>query len=256
MKYAIGGLAAIGLYLGLVGVWASLSVGDLLPRPATAIDQPTLTRRQTDILLKIEDPTFFDHAGIDVSQGQGLTTVTSSLARDVFLSGKELVGARGHLQSFYKAVFACCKKIDFGRDVMALVLNRHVSKEQQIRLLVSSVYMGRHNGKAVTGLPAAANAYFGKDFPDLSEDEFVSLVAMIKAPNLYHPVNGARQLQLRVLRIRSILTGSCKPSGWFDTEYDHCEAKLSADLTTRSSERPTTYTAQLMAAASTPQLRW
>lgn len=227
LKYVIGGIATIGFYLVLVGVWASLSVGDLLPKTIVGNEQPLLTKQQTNILLKIEDPTFFDHAGIDVSQGQGLTTVTSSLAREIFLSGKELVGVRGYFQSFYKAVFACCKKIDFGRDVMALVLNKHLSKEQQLQLLISSVYMGQHNRKAVTGLSAAANAYFSKNFSDLSEDEFVTLVAMIKAPNSYHPVNDTRQLQLRVFKIKSILAGTCEPSGWFDTEYDHCKAKLS-----------------------------
>ena len=156
---------------------------------------------------------------------RSLTTITGSLAREIFLSGKELIGVRGFFQSFYKAVFACCKKIDFGRDVMALVLDKHLSKEQQLQLFISSVYMGQHNRKAVIGLTDAANAYFNKKFSDLSKEEFVTLIAMIKAPNFYHPVNGAKQLESRVFRINSILAGTCKPSGWFDTEYERCKSE-------------------------------
>jgi len=225
LKYMAGAGAIVLLYLATAGVWASLSVGDLLPDEARSNEQPLLTKHQTDILLRIEDPTFFHHAGLDVSLGQGLTTITSSLARNIFLSGKELTGARGSFQSFYKAVFACCKKIDLGRDVMALVLNRHLSKDQQLQLFVSTVYMGRHDRKAVTGLEAAASVYFDKNLSGLSTEEFVTLVAMIKSPNVYHPVNGAKQLELRVSRIASILAGTCKPSGWFDTEYAHCKSE-------------------------------
>jgi membrane carboxypeptidase/penicillin-binding protein len=223
LKNIVSIILIISLYLVIAGAWASLSVGDLLPKAIASNEQISLTKQQTDILLRIEDPTFFDHAGIDISQGQGLTTITSTLAREIFLSGKELVGVRGRFQSFYKAVFACCKKIDFGRDVMALVLNKNLSKTQQLQLFISRVYMGQHNRKAVIGLPAAANAYFNQNLSALSKQEFVTLIAMIKSPNLYHPVNNAKQLESRIFKINSILAGACKPSGWFDTEYEHCK---------------------------------
>lgn len=223
-KYVVGAIVIISLYLVIVGAWASLSVGDLLPTTANN-EQLLLTKQQIDILLKIEDPTFYDHAGIDLSQGQGLTTITSSLAREIFLSGRELVGVRGVFQSFYRGVFTCCKKIDFGRDVMALVLNKNLSKEKQLQLFISSVYMGQNNGKAVIGFPAAASAYFNKNFSELSKEEFVTLIAMIKSPNYYHPVNGAKQLKSRISKINSILAGTCKPEGLFDTEYEHCNSE-------------------------------
>lgn len=226
LKCILGIIFIISLYLVIVAAWATLSVGELLPKSIASNKQPLLTQQQTHILLKIEDPTFFDHAGIDLSQGQGLTTITSSLAREIFLSGKELMGVRGGLQSFYKAVFSCCKKIDIGRDVMALVLNKNMSKEQQLQLFISSVYMGQHDRKAVVGLPAAANVYFNKNLLELSREEFVTLIAMIKSPNFYHPVNGAKQLEYRVFKINSFLAGTCKPSGWFDTEYVNCKSEI------------------------------
>ncbi len=222
LKCGIGILGVICLYLVVVGIWASLSVAELLPNSFANNGQLFLTKEQSDILLKIEDPTFYNHAGIDLSLGQGLTTITSSLAFNVFLSGRKLDGVKGGFQSFYGAVFACCKKVDFGRDVMALVLNKHLSKENQLHLFISTVYMGRYNRKSVVGLPAAAHVYFNKNISELSKDEFIMLVAMLDAPNYYNPIHGVQQLNSRILKIKSILSGACKPKGWFDTEYKQC----------------------------------
>ena len=221
-KYGLRTLCIIGLYLVVAGIWASFSVTELLLNSSTNNNQPFLTEEQSNILLKIEDPTFYNHVGIDLSLGQGLTTITSSLAFNVFLSGKKLGGVKGGFQSFYSAIFTCCKKIDFGRDVMALVLNKHLSKENQLRLFVSTAYMGQHNRTSVVGLPAAANIYFNKTISELSKEEFIMLVAMLDAPNYYNPISGIQQLNARVLRIKSILSGACKPKGWFDTEYEQC----------------------------------
>jgi len=222
-KYVIGTLGAIFFYLVIAGVWASISVTELLPNLTTSNDQFSLTEEQSIILLKIEDPTFYNHVGIDISPGQGLTTITSSLAYNIFLSGKKLEGVKGAFQSFYRAVFACCKIVDLGRDVMALVLNKNLSKEKQLQLFISSVYMGQYNRKSVIGLRAAASAYFKKNLSDLSRDEFITLVAMLEAPNYYHPINGPKQLNSRILKIKSILSGACQPKGWLDTKYEHCK---------------------------------
>ncbi|HTF96807.1 MAG TPA: biosynthetic peptidoglycan transglycosylase [Cellvibrio sp.] len=225
-KLMLGIFAFPGIYLAVVGVWASLSVSSLLPEQNTEGEKVLLTQEQVDILLKIEDPTFYDHAGIDLSSGQGLTTITSALARDIFLSGKTLTGLSGAFQRFYRTVFDCCKRVDFGRDVMAVVLNKHLTKNQQLQLFITSVYMGHYSGKGVIGLLAAAQVYFHKDISALSNDEFIALVAMIKMPNYYHPVKNKEQLDSRVATVKNILAGGCKPDGWFDTEYKHCNGNL------------------------------
>jgi membrane carboxypeptidase/penicillin-binding protein len=213
---------AITLYLIIVAMWASVSVSYVLPKAPTGNELPLLTLEQKEILLKIEDPTFYNHAGLDISLGQGLTTITSSLARDIFLFGSKLSGIKGGFQSFYRGVFNCCKKVDFGRDVMALVLNRNLSKDQQLHLFVSSVYMGSYKGIQIHGLAAAAEKYFKQPLLNLSNEDFITLVAMLKAPNYFHPSKGLAQLKSRTLRISKILAGECKPSGWFDTTYRHC----------------------------------
>lgn len=221
-KVLLGTAVALSIYLSITATWASLSVSALLPEITTSNEQPLLTTAQENILLKIEDPTFYDHAGIDISEGQGLTTITSSLARNVFLFGESLTGVKGSFQSFYRGVFKCCKRVDLGRDVMALILNQNLSKEQQLQLFVSSSYMGGHKGRQIKGFPAAASSYFNKPLSELSNNEFITLVAMLKAPNYYHPTKGAKNLEVRASSIKKIIAGTCKPSGWLDTKYKHC----------------------------------
>jgi membrane peptidoglycan carboxypeptidase len=181
-----------------------------------------LTSTQKEILLTIEDPTFYKHIGIDISEGQGLTTISSSLAKTIFLSGSDLSGVKGGFQSVYRGVFNCCKKIDFGRDIMAIILNQQISKDHQLQLYISTVYLGSYKGQQIIGFNRAAKSYFNKSLTELSDDEFISLVARLKAPDYYHPVSGPEPLADRVLKIKEVLSGNCKPDGWFDTQYAHC----------------------------------
>jgi len=217
-------LTALALYLAIAAGWAAASFDDLLARWPQDAAQAALSPRQTDILLRIEDPTFYTHHGLSLAEGQGVATISSALAREFFLEGPRLDGASGMLQAVYRRVFDCCKRIDFGRDTMALVLDARLPKERQLAMYVQSVYMGRHNGPQVRGLAGAARAYFNKPLAQLSNAETAGLVAMIKAPNDYHPVREPAAHALRLARVQAVLDGSCRPSGWFDTGYVHCAA--------------------------------
>lgn len=213
-------LACSIAYLVVVAVWASASFNDAMS--GVPVAAASLSARQTEILLRVEDPTFYEHSGLSLAEGQGFTTITSALASQVFLSGRKLAGIEGALQSFYRGVFDCCRRTDFGRDVMALVLNAKLSKDEQLALYVSEVYMGTHRGQQVKGLTSAAQSYLGKPLERTTEQEFIGLVAMIKAPNLYHPVRNPAAHSLRAARIQALLSGKCQPDGWFDTSYNQC----------------------------------
>jgi membrane carboxypeptidase/penicillin-binding protein len=214
--------ALLAAYLLVVAWWAAAALGEALASLPYSGANP-LSPAQTAILLGVEDPTFFEHPGLSLAKGQGLATVTSAVARDVLLLDGRISGRKGRLQAFYRAVFKCCKRIDLGRDVMALVLNARLQKSSQLALYTNSVYMGTHEGEQVRGLARAATLYLGKPLAETSDAEFIGLVAMIKAPNTYHP---QRQPQLhgeRARRIAAMLAGRCAPSGWFDTDLDTCK---------------------------------
>jgi len=214
--------ALVLVYLAIAAGWAAASVDPLLARhPAT--QSSSLSPSQLAILLKIEDPTFLTHHGLSLADGQGVATISSAVARDVFLYGAALPGMKGVLQRVYRAVFDCCRRIDLGRDVMALVLDASASKQRQLDLYVGGVYMGRHEGRQVRGLEAAAQAYLGKPLAAVDEDGMARLVAMVKAPNELHPVRNRDAFELRLARVRAVLAGHCQPKGWLDTSYVQCD---------------------------------
>lgn len=217
-------LVALVLYLAIAAGWAAAAFDGLLARWPQEAAPAALSPRQSAILLSIEDPTFYSHPGLSLAEGQGMATISSALAREFFLEGPQLDGTKGLLQRFYRRVFDCCKRIDFGRDITALVLNARLSKERQLAMYVQSVYMGRHEGRQVRGLAQAAQAYVGKPLAQLDDAETAGLVAMIKAPNAYHPVREPAAFALRLARVQAVLDGRCRPAGWFDTDYAHCAA--------------------------------
>lgn len=212
---------AVASYLLIAASWAWLNADVLLARPSIG-HRAVLTERQTAILLRVEDPDFFTHHGLSLAQGQGLATISSALARELFLYGAQLDGAAGALQSLYRGVFDCCKRIDLGRDVMALVVDAKLSKARQLALYADGVYMGTHDGAQVRGLPDAALCYAGKPLALLTDQEFISLVAMIKAPNGYHPSKAPAEHARRAARIAALVAGQCQPDGWLDTAFDSC----------------------------------
>ena len=210
-------------YLAIAAAWA-WSITDQATQEIVRSERIALSPRQVEILLKIEDPTFLTHHGVSLADGQGMATISSALARDVFLTRAELGGVKGALQSFYRAVFNCCRQVDLGRDVMAMVLNAKVSKDRQLSMYVTDVYMGTHEGTPVRGLHNAALVYMELPLPLLDDAQFMRLVAMIKAPKLYHPLHNREALDERARRVAAVVSGACRPAGWFDTTYDACHS--------------------------------
>lgn len=211
-------------YLAIAALWANSALDQLMASYPAPANTSALSTRQQEILLKIEDPTFFEHRGLSLADGQGMTTISSSSARAVFLEGANLAGIQGAFQYVYRGVFACCKKVDLGRDVMALVLDARVSKERQLGLYIAQVYMGTQAGVQVKGLEQASMLYFQKPLKELDEQGFIGLVSMIKGPNQFHPVHNKQAFDVRRQRVAAVISGACKPSGWLDTSFDHCKS--------------------------------
>jgi membrane carboxypeptidase/penicillin-binding protein len=222
VRFLLSLFGLVVAYLLLVSFWARAAVDDILVQHPVAAIPVRLSPGQAAMLLAVEDPTFYTHAGVSLANGQGATTITSSLARDVFLFRSELTGVKGALQAVLRAVFDCCKRIDIGRDAMAVTLDGHMTKERQLALFVDQVYMGRHNGVQLRGLAPASEALLGTPLAQLDARQFTALIGMIKSPNDLHPHTRAAAHRLRSLRVHAVATGACQPSGWFDTDYAAC----------------------------------
>lgn len=172
---------------------------------AFAADQ--LSAEYLHILLTVEDPEFFSHNGVDLSTpGAGLTTITQALAKGLYFEQ-------------FRPGLAKVKQ-----SLLALVLNLRVDKWAQLDLFVNTVYLGNDSGRTIEGFPAAARAYFNKEFSELTREEYIALVAMIIGPNAlsvsHHPEKNAE----RVRRIERLLRGECQPAGLNDVNYEQCSA--------------------------------
>lgn len=160
-------------------------------------------------LLKVQDPDFYEHHGVDLgTPGAGYTTITQGLTKELFFNRS------------FKPGFLRWRK--FRQTIIAVAFNSRVSKDQQLRLFVNLAPMGRHNGREIVGFSQAAQEYYGKDFQNLTDQEYLSLVAVIVSPATYSPAIHPEENENRVARIRGIIAGTCKPVSHSDVLYVAC----------------------------------
>jgi monofunctional glycosyltransferase len=218
-------VAIIVLYLGGAAAWAYSVTPEVVMQASSPrlLDLHSLPKPTVDILLRVEDPSFREHRGVDpFARGQGFATLTSSLVKRVYLNGVDLSGLGGGVQRMYRFADRVAGPVDFAPDVMALVVDRRLGKTRQLELFLQHVYMGSQGKRQVYGFPDAARAYFHKEPRQLSHHEIVTLIAMMVAPNQFHPVRHPGALADRVSRIERLLRGSCQPRGVRDIYYPDC----------------------------------
>ncbi len=164
----------------------------------TKID--ALSSRQIDILLKVEDPGFYKHHGIDFSTpGAGWTTITQGLAKKFYFSDFQ--------QGIQKVKQTLCAW---------LALNPLVSKQTQLELYINIMYFG--NG--MYGLSDAAEFYYDKTVPSLTENEYISLIACLIDPEGLNVKDHPEENAQRTARIIKVLSGEYTPAGLFDITYE------------------------------------
>ena len=164
------------------------------------ITKQELTERQLEIFLKIQDPNFYNHRGVDLrTPGGGLTTITQSLAKKFYF--------KDFKQGLPKIKQTLCARF---------ALDRLVSKDNQITLFINIMYFGNNQ----YGIADSAEYYYSKNVWDLNDDEFISLIACLISPVTLNIETNPEENQERVNRIKKMLTGEYKPKGLLDITYD------------------------------------
>lgn len=169
-----------------------------------------LTPRQKQILFAVQDPAFYEHSGVDLNTpGAGLTTITQSLVKKLYFPNFKpgLAKIRQTLLAYF-------------------VLDPMMDKETQITLFLNLMYLG--NG--ATGFEKAARTYYGKPFAELSEDEYISLVAMLIAPKVFDLRKFPERNAERAARIKRLVSGEYKPRGLCDMYYGKMDEEAIKDL--------------------------
>lgn len=184
-----------------------LRAGSAIEEGAQKFGPPSveLSTEQLRVLLRVEDPAFLEHHGVDLrTPGAGLTTITQGLVKILYFER-------------FKPGFAKMPQTFF-----AIGLDAAVSKKEQLRLFESWAYFGTEEGKPVIGFADAARHYFGRDLGALSSQEFAALVAMLIAPDSLDPKADATANAERVRRIERLVAGACEPLGLRDVYYEGC----------------------------------
>lgn len=142
-----------------------------------------------EALLAAEDDGFYQHHGIDFSgliravtellitgeKGSGGSTLTMQVARNYFLS-KEKTFTR-----------------KFNEILLALEIERHLSKQEILTLYVNRVFLGHRS----YGFEAAAQVYYGSHIEDLNLAQLAMMAGLPKAPSRYNPISNPERALIR-----------------------------------------------------------
>lgn len=138
-----------------------------------------------DALIATEDKDFYGHWGVDVIRfmkamvknlifrsKEGASTITMQLARNLYLGHED-----------HTVFDTMTRKIR--EFITSVQLERSFTKNEILEFYLNVVYFGR----GAYGVQAASQVYFGKQPPDLTLAETATLIALLKGPGYYDPIN-------------------------------------------------------------------
>lgn len=206
----IAGLIITGiiLYYTIEIIIARAETADIV-QTALASDRIKLelsdfSNEQLTALLKIQDPNFYNHNGFDfTTPGAGITSLSQGLVKMYYFEDFQ-PGIKKIKQTLVAR---------FAFDVLT-------PKDTILKLFVNEVYLGENEGQTIKGFEDGANSYFNKPFKRLTWDEYLALVAMIRAPLTYHYAKNKDQNLDRVVKIKRMLSGEYIPEDNSDWLYD------------------------------------
>ena len=159
-------------------------------------------------LIAIEDRTFWNHPGIDIK----------GIARSIYVTFVDKSGRQGAstlTQQFIKNHYLSNERT-YTRKVkemlMALVLERHSSKQEILEGYINEIFLGQDGDRAIHGFGLASEYYFNKDLKELGLHEIAMLMALVREPGNADPRRHAeyalerRNLMLRIMHERGLIS--------------------------------------------------
>jgi membrane carboxypeptidase/penicillin-binding protein len=206
------------IYCSIIVVKARIDTPGIMKKALSAenikIEPSDMSKWQKDALLKVEDPGFYSHHGVDLkTPGQGITTITQGLVKIFYFKN-------------FKPGFAKLKQTLIARFVM----DGMVSKQDQLRLFINYVYLGKCKDKPVYGFADAARCYYNRALKKLTEGEYLSIVAMMIAPKNFGIETNPIANKERVSRIKKVISGEYVPKGLMDVYYGPLDTETQKGL--------------------------
>ncbi len=185
-----------------------------------------MPKRFINAVLAAEDRKFFSHRGIDPvgivralyrdarNEGarQGGSTITQQYAKNEYLTSERTITRK------------------LKEAVLAVKLERELSKEQILGRYLNTVYFGR----GAYGAEAAARAYFGVSIRDVDLSEAAYLAGLIRSPE---SADATRDPERATFRRNSVLDGMLHEEWITPAEHDAATAVSLGDQVVERSAR-------------------
>ncbi|HLV60854.1 MAG TPA: transglycosylase domain-containing protein, partial [Fredinandcohnia sp.] len=161
-------------------------LGEFFRERRKVVPYERIPKKLVQAFIAAEDFKFFDHHGFDVVgianaalknllagriRGGG-STITQQTAKAL------LIEAEGYEKGTEKTIRRKLKEL-----VLALELEKKLSKEEILWIYLNHVYLGHHS----YGVQSAAENYFRKNVEDLTLPEMALLAGLPQAPSRYSP---------------------------------------------------------------------
>ena len=178
---------------------------ELIRNGYSSADLNTATEDRLAWLLRVQDPAFYTHSGVDIkTAGAGLTTVTQSLSKRIAFA--EFHGGLPKIR----------------QTVYAMRLERVLSKEQILALFLDTVPMGKGTDGWMIGFFHTSQTVFNAPPSEIAKDDFLKLLAVMIAPSQFDLGKQDAALTERKRRIGRLLAGKCIPENNADVWLEGC----------------------------------
>lgn len=199
--------------------------------PAIKEDRILIKLEETpDVLIKgllaSEDRDFYQHIGIsfrgiarafmaNMKAGgmvQGGSTITQQLVKNFYLTSE-------------KRVWRKVQEI-----LMAVILDYRYSKNEILEAYLNEIYLGQDGANSVHGFGLASEFYYGAPLKELSLDQLITLVALVRGPSQYDP----RKYPERSLQRRNLVLDEMTNLGYLTaTQAEQAQKRPLSILPTR-----------------------
>lgn len=146
-----------------------------------------------EAIVSIEDHRFYKHSGLDAISIvraaasniknfkiiSGGSTITQQLAKNIYFSSK-----RKYTRKIAEAI-------------VALKLEKRLSKEEILELYVNIIYFGSGN----YGIKEAANGYFNVEVNDLTLEQSIIIAGLPQAPSIYTIDKDNERTRIRIRQV-------------------------------------------------------
>ncbi len=157
-------------------------------------------------LLAAEDDGFFEHGGIDFG---GLLRAVSELV----ITGQKVSGGSTLTMQVARNYFLSLERTfmrKFNEILLAIEIERRLSKEEIFELYVNRVFLGHR----AYGFEAASQVYYGKSISELTLAQHAMLAGIPKAPSRNNPISGPEAGKAR----RDWILGRMLSLGYIDQD--------------------------------------